>query len=237
MRLVPAVNFRAAPYAAPLSINSRLLDSVAAAPFEGVWLPTMFAKMGGIELSGSMATLAVGLFGSNQFDPPVNYYEVTIGGSITVADVVTLVVNNPNLPGGSVSLAYTTVNGDSLTKAAAALAALIQGKAALAALGFMAANNSSAVIAISFPSVPPGQGAPDTLPPPSQNLTTISGSSNGSATETVSAAVGTNGTSLGASVTAFGFNSIAPVPRWIKARLTTLTGGGAAVTADFNGTA
>jgi len=72
---------------------------------------------------------------------------VTIGGSKSTGDQLTINVYNPSLGVGPESLTYTVLSTDTLTSIATALTSLINADAKLPSLG-ASANSSSAVITI-----------------------------------------------------------------------------------------
>lgn len=100
----------------------------------------------------------------------------TIGGTVTVGNVLTITVHDAGLAGGVKSDSYTVVGGDTLPTIAAGLAAVINADTALAALGIVAYVNG-AVLSLS---TSPG------------NTTTFTGSTSGGATETLTFAAGLN---------------------------------------------
>lgn len=97
---------------------------------------------------------------------------VTIGGTVTVGNTLTLTVNDAALSGGVKSKTYTVVGGDTLTSIAAGITSLVNADTSLAAIG-VTATSSGAVILISSASA---------------NQTTYSSSTSGGATETISIA-------------------------------------------------
>lgn len=235
MIYLQSLNFSQAPFNGPFS-ESAILASAAlgSIPTEGLWSFSGWAKVGSLELAGSMSTLSCQLYGSNQPDPPPNTYTATLAGSpYTSGDTVSLVFGNQNLSGASLTLTYTLGSSESATTVAAALVKLI-GSSALAALGFQA-SSLAGVITITFPSgAATGSGGSPSSPLPS-NFTTLTGSA--SASETVTIAAGTNGSTIGSAITALGLTAVTTLPRWVTARVATLTGTGAAVTATFHGAA
>jgi hypothetical protein len=232
----PLVYQQSALFNGPFGIDARLLQQIAAAPFEGLWTPVGTAKQASLEVNntGTVSALALGLYGTNNPDLPQNTYTLTIGGSITTSDVLSAVFTNPNLPAGSKTVSYTTVGGDTLTTAAAALAALIQADPLLNPLGFTA-TSLVGVITIQFPSFAGQVITGDPQNPQFGNFTQITTSVTGSVTETMAVTVGTDGFELSA-LTAVGFSFSLPSVNYIKARLTTLTGGGT-ISAFYHGVA
>lgn len=231
-----AWDYLPAPFNGPFDMVARLINGVAAAslPVEGLWTQAGWAKAQSLEVSGSMSTLALAIYGSNAPAPPLNTYTVTVGGSATQGDTLTLTFSNGNLGGGSRAVAYAVGASPSLNGIAAALAAAISADPVLSPYGFIA-SAAGAVITITFPSVPPGSQTPSPTQPPPSNITTIAASAGGG-TETFTIASGANGTLL-TNITTLGFIALPTLPRWITGRLTTLTGTNATITADWHGAA
>lgn len=216
----------------PASINAVLLDLVTSAGYEGVWVPWLFTKQGSLEISGTFATLSCQLWGTNAINP-LNSYTVTITGSATAADVITLTfVTVP----GTITASYTVAGGNTVTQMAAGLVAAVLANQAFAQQGIQA-TNVAGVVTVTWPSPAPfyGQGAYSTNNPgyaPNINLTAAV---TGSATESVAIAPGAVGSSLGSAITAAGMTQFTFSSRWLKLRITTLTGGN--VSAVAQGTA
>ena len=236
----PAYAWTEAPANGPAVLNAALLDNAATATTEGLWMPTGFGKSGSVEIAGSMSTVSVSLLGTNQIAEPLNEFTLTLGGSATATDTVTVELDNPNIAGGKATVTYTVAVSDTLTIIAAALAALIAQNTGFQGAGVVA-QSVVAVITVSFPTIYP-RGANDT---PSYgtlfaNQCTFSGSSlasgGGAGSETVTVAgVTTLGSAIGSAITALGITALTIVPRWLRARMTTLTGSGAFINANFNG--
>jgi hypothetical protein len=228
------VQYTAGPFASPFAIQGLLADSIVAAnlPYEGLWVPIKFAKAASVELSGSISTLAMDIWATNQLNP-LNTYTVTVGGSETDGDVLSLIFTNPLLPNGSETVTLTTAGGESTTAIAAALAAGVDADANLAVLGFRA-TSAAAVVTIEWPSLPGFALNTEEGSPPVGSTTILTTSKSGGASETLTVAVGADGFKLnGTSLTALGltnFTSSMPVA-WMKARIGTLTGTGANITA------
>lgn len=220
----------------PFSVNSFLLDTITVAetPFEGVWVPTWMAKAGSVEVIGaSISTLSIQLYGTNALNP-TNSQAITVAGSVVSNDVETLTFSSPNLPAGSVAVNFTAT-ANTTANAAAGLAAAINATPALAALGVVASVVSS-VVTVAWPSQPPASGAPawtNMTNPGPQNTLSIVGSSTGSAT--FAGVNGSSGTTLGSAITSAGATQLTGIFRYIKARLNTLTGTGAVVSAQYQG--
>ena len=94
---------------------------------------------------------------------------LTIGGSITATDVLTLKVLDSGLPGGQIALPYTVQGGDTTTTIATALKNAVNANTLLAAAG-ITATSSAAVV---------------TLKSVSANQTTYTKTNNVGATETM----------------------------------------------------
>src|SRR5690242_8859492 len=109
----PIVQYQAAPFAAPLGVSAMLADSIVAAnlPYEGLWVPALFAKQGTLQVFGNFTTLSADVYGSNARDWPLNTYTATIAGTETDGDTLTLTFTNPLLPAGSAAVPYTTSGG------------------------------------------------------------------------------------------------------------------------------
>jgi RHS repeat-associated protein len=100
----------------------------------------------------------------------------TIGGAVTVGNVLTITVHDSALSGGVKSDSYTVVTSDTLAKIATGLANAINADSALASIGVVAYVNGS-VLSLS---TSPG------------NTTTFTGSTSGGATETLTFVAGMN---------------------------------------------
>lgn len=240
----PIVQYQSAPFAGSFSIFSAMLNAVppAAAPYEGVWMPTRFAKGGSFELTttGTGLTMEADIWATNQAEP-TNTYVVTVGGTITANDIASLTFNGQNLPSAGTPAAYTVQGGDTTALVAAGLAAAINASTALGLIG-VTAKAVGSVVTITWPSALPQQGAAGGPSQPGSpaiaNTIVLSKAVSGSATETLTIALGTDGTNV-LQLTAAGLVA-APVAlfpvRWIKARLPTLSGsGGPTATLNFNG--
>lgn len=226
---------RSAPYNGPFDLSAVLIDQAVAAGVEGIWIDSGFAKAHSIEMIGS-GTIGVDLYGSNAPDMPPNQYAVTIGGSATQNDVISLIFANQNLAGGTRTVAYTVPATPSINGIAAGIATAVNADAALKALGF-SASAANAVITISFPSAPLGSSFPPVSPsaPAMSNVTVLTSTLSGGASETVAIVSGTNGTKIGSTINALGLTAISVLPRWLTARLTTLSGGSAVLSANWHG--
>lgn len=228
----PVQALTSAPYAGPFSLDAILADAVAA-KFDGCWIDAGSIHAASLEITGSFSAVSVDFYGSNDLPPPPNGYTVTVGGSVTAADTLTLTIGNRMLEGGELDVEYVPVDGDTTATIAAALAALITASPALAALEISAAAGA-AVLTLSYPSaVPPArwQSPSPTLPQPN-NATTVVSAVSGGATETLTVATLTNGTKI-ATLAALGLTAVTVMSRWIKARISALTG--ASVTCGYHG--
>jgi hypothetical protein len=241
MNVQPLFGYDTLPFNGPFGLRSQLLSSVTAAPFEGLWTPVGGAKIGSIEANGTISTAEIDIYGTNSpAGFPMNTYTVTVGGSATQNDVVGLTFNNPLLPGGSESVNYTVGATPSLTTVAAGLVAAILADTALATLGVVA-SNAAGVITITWPSIAPETsaggdqyGTPSS--PPMGSATGLTTTLSGGASETLTVTTGTDGFLL-TKITALGFTAITMPVRFIKARLVSLTGGSATISAAYNGAA
>lgn len=229
------VDFNGPQFGGPYAIHGLALDAIGAAPFDGCWVPMFGAKYATLELTGLMDTLGVDVYGSNSLEDPGNGYTLTLAGSETNGDVVALVISNPNLLGGSVTISHTASGGEAVAAIAAALAAGINLNAGLNGIG-LKATVAAAVITVRYPSFGPQTGNGNPSQAAVANPTTVAYTQGGNS-ETIAIAVLTTGTKLGSTLAAFGLTAVTAVPRWIKARLTTLTGAGANVSARFSGAA
>lgn len=99
-----------------------------------------------------------------------------LGGSVTVGDTLTLTVNNSRLSGGSQAVSYVTVSGDTLTSAASKLAANVSANSNLQTIGVDAAST----------------GALITVRAAAPEVTTVTQSTSGGATETITLGLGPN---------------------------------------------
>ncbi len=68
---------------------------------------------------------------------------ITIGGSVTTGNTVTITPHNPALAGGLKNIVYTVVSGDTLASISKSLAALINADTSLQAIGLKVANSAS----------------------------------------------------------------------------------------------
>jgi hypothetical protein len=228
------VDYQAAPFNGPASLYASLLSGIAAAPFEGLWVPAAFAKSLAVVLGGTFSAISCEIWASSASDMPANQVTATIGGAVTATDTVGITFTSPLIPGGK-TVSHAVVGGDSTTTIAAGVAAAINADATLSSLGIGAAS-ANAVVTVSWPSYapnpvayPPGTGTGE----PVANLMSFAGALSGGATETVTIGNGTNGFKA-ETLTAVGLTQISGPVRWIKARLATMTGSSAVV--DLAGT-
>ena len=101
-------------------------------------------------------------------------WRATIGGTITVGDILTITAHDSLLGGGEESVTYTVKTGDTLTKIAGGLAAAVNADNNLAAVGIVAYSNAAIV------SLSAAKG----------DTTTFTESVSGGATETIVVAAG-----------------------------------------------
>lgn len=240
MKTSPIYFPESAPYNGPQSLSAELFDSISSAPYEGVWIPIHCVKKASVDISGTDSASSVQIVGSNSISAPLNTYTVTVGGTITTNDVVTLRFDAGLIQSGPVNISYTVAGGDSTTSIATALKTAINANASIIQIGIVA-SSVGAVLTINWPSI--SSYVPNSFTPASptnptlKNNLALSGSVSGYATETVTVACGTDGSALqlstGSSAT-IGLNYISQLPvRWIKGRLTSVTGG--SISATFHG--
>lgn len=231
------LNVLPAPQSGPFALGCTFLANATATPMEGLWLPTGWAKTGSISIEGQMSTLSVQLWGSNLLPQPLNQYVVTITGSTVVGDTVSITFTNPNLAGtGTRQVTSAALPGSAtVTQVAAALALAINTDTVMTALGFQA-SNVAGVLTIQYTSYPQNQNIPDVSGyNPLSNQTTITFSKTGTGSQVGTIAFGGNGNTVGSAITSLSLTTISNLPRWMTARLTTLTGGGASISASFSG--
>ena len=230
------VMFDSPAYGGPYGLNAPLFADIAAAEYEGLWTPLFGVKSASLEINGKMDSLSCQLYGTN-VENPLNGYIVTVAGSPAAGDIPTITFNSPNLPNGTpVVVSHTLVSGDTATTAAVALVAAINSNLNLAGLGINA-SNLAGVITINWPSAVPGTTAAGPSGPVKGNtlvlVATVGGSGPGA---TIAVTLPTTGIALGSALTALGLTSIGTViPRYIKARIATLTGTGAIVSGNLQG--
>jgi hypothetical protein len=226
------VNNLSPAFGAPYGIQAYLLPlGFAAGPIEGPWISLSGAKNASLEVAGSLGggSLTLQLVGTN--DPAVagvNRYTVTIGGTIANNDTFTATFTNPGLPNGTEAILVTATGSSTATTLATAMASGINADVNLQALG-IGATSAAGVVTVLFPSGAPAQNTAGSNEGPTAlfaNFTSIVGSKV-STSGTIAVANDTNGTTQGmpSAINALGISSIpAPLPLFIKARVT-LTGG------------
>ena len=229
------VMFDSPAYGGPYGLNAPLFSDIAAAEYEGLWTPLLGVKFATLEINGKMDSLSCQLYGSN-VQSPLNGYIVTVAGSAQAGDIPAITFNSPNLPNGApVTVSHTLVSGDSVTTTAAALVALINANLNLAGLG-IGASNLNGVITINWPSALPGAGNAGPSGPIKGNTLVLSVAVGGSGpSTTLAVTLPTTGIALGSALTALGLTALSLIPRFIKARVTTLTGTGALVSGNLQG--
>ena len=218
--LAPPISFENSPSPGTFASSAVMVDSVTAAPYEGLWIPSRFTRNASIEVSGTFSSFSLGLYGTNAINPS-NTYLVTVGGTVTNNDVLGVTFSTASLTSGSRTVSYTVSGSPSLSTIAANLAALINADTTLAALGYQA-SAASAVVTINFPTLPASSGMGSFTSPVTPLATILSTSSTG--TETLTVSTPTTGGVLFATVTASGFTQLPGPMRWVKARLTALSG-------------
>lgn len=103
--------------------------------------------------------------------------KATIGGTITVGNVLTITVHDAGLTGGQKAISYTVASGDTTTKIATGLKNAINADTSLQGIG-VTATSSAAVVTLLSTSV---------------NVTTYTQSTSGGATETITLGANTYG--------------------------------------------
>jgi hypothetical protein len=235
------VDYASAPFNGPFAMRASLLDTVGAAPYEGIWVPIGFAKAGSFEVTdgGTVTGLAAQIWVTNQ-SAPTNTYILTLGGSITTGDVINLNVTSGVAPAFVVP--YTVVSGDTTnTILAGNIAAAVNASAAARSVGLTAVGGAG-IITLNWPSVAPGTPSPAEFDQPSspgpQNTLAVAYLKGGN-TETITVTLGSDGQEV-ATLTAPGLSTPPTVPfpvGWVKARLATLTGTSPTVSMRFQGVA
>jgi len=121
------------------SAQIRLLDS-AGANTPGIWVPWSPFHKGSLDISsvGSMVG-TVSLMASNAPQMPYNSFRLTVGGSATEDDVITVNINCGALTGGVITTTYTVGSGEDLDSITENLALAI--RAAIQ----VALNNSNTI--------------------------------------------------------------------------------------------
>ncbi len=235
----PLLRHIASPYTGPSNIQAWLAESCGYAVYEGIWVPVGICKNATVEVLGTFSTVAGDIIGTNspavgQERDPLNYYTITVGGSVTNNDTLTASFFNQNLPNGRKNVPVTVSTGNSTSVMAAALAAAIVADTDLQSIGLTASVVNS-VITISYPSVPPN--AMNTIQGGgilTSNATGLTCAVAGGGTETLTVACASTGTVI-QHFTAVGLTSITQNVGWIKGRITALTGTNAVVSMAYNG--
>lgn len=91
-----------------------LLDDVAAND-PGIWVPWSPFRNGSIEVSKSTGTAMVAtisLMVSNAKLQPANSWQLTLGGTVTTGDVITVNINDGNFINGCIQAVYTVLVSD-----------------------------------------------------------------------------------------------------------------------------
>jgi hypothetical protein len=220
-------------FGGPYGLIAPLVPGIISVPYNGPWVPIAGAKALSMEVAGSISTLSLVLYGTNDENvSAVSDYIITIGGTITNNDTIVATFTNPNLPGGSEAVTIPVVTADTTTTLAAKLAAAINADTNLAGLA-ITASSVAAVVTVQFPSVAPGESNSYTGPPLA-NTTQISTAVTGGASETAVVGVTETGTAIGSAITALGLTAVAaPLPAFIRAAMTTLTGTNAIINGNL----
>lgn len=239
------VNNFSPPFGAPYGFQAYLTPpGPPPAALEGPWILLAGAKSLTLELAGSIGggTLSLQLVGTN--DPAVagvNRYTVTIGGTIAVNDTFTATFASPGLLGGTEAVLITATGTPTPTTAATALAAAINADTNLAALGIQA-TSAAGVVTVLFPSGAPQANTAGSNEGPTAafaNFVSIVGTKV-STSGTIAVANDNDGTTTGlpsAITTINGLTVIpAPLPLFIKARMTFSGGTNPAFTVSLAGT-
>lgn len=230
------LTFDSPAFGGPFGINAPLFTDIAAVPYEGLWTPLIGAKSASLEINGSMSTLSVQLYGSN-VQSPLNGYIVTVAGSIQADDVCAITFNSPNLPNATaITKSYTVLGGDSVTIIAAALVALIKADVNLASLGLLV-SSVAGVITVTFPSVFTGAGSSSPSQIKGNTLLVTTLVTGNTPTETMAVTLPSTGIALGSAITTLSLAALTIIPRYIKARVSTLTGTNATVTGNLQASA
>jgi hypothetical protein len=106
--------------------QQKLLDAVTANDV-GLWVPWYPFHKGSFEVDASSGTLTgtVALKFSNSAEMPANGFTVTVGGSVTTGDKMTVTLTSPEFSQGIITASYTAVAGDTVDTVAAGLAAAL----------------------------------------------------------------------------------------------------------------
>ncbi len=234
--------FQFAPQWGPMAGFLRLVQGAVTAPTQGPWLPCGLFQAASVDIEGSSSTITAGVRLANTLAAPLNGYTVTIGGSVTAGDVVSVSVASSLA--GSVTVSHTVASGDTIGIIAASLASSLGENEALAAAGFVV-NEGSAIVTMTFPSLAAGMNWQDsgaavdgfaTAPP--IDCVSVTASVGGAATETATVSLVNNGMSEGSLSTNPGRLELPSLPaRWVQGNVTALTGAGANVNLNLAGVA
>ena len=209
----------------PFSLRAVLLSGQSSAPFEGAWVPLVGCLQATLEVSASSgATFSGGLWGTNNPDP-VNSYAVTVGGTVTAGDVLTLTFSGGVLFSPA-AVSYTVQSSDTTSTIAAQVVAAVAASTAVAAAG-ISAQASGSVVTITYPSgISPTTPsvAPAGNPTMNQSLNAIEVSASSTGATTLTVANGTSGVSL-ATLSAGGMSTITMPISFVKLRLASVSGG------------
>lgn len=221
MERIPLYQFNQGPYSAGTSQFCTLINGAVNVPAEGLWTPINLLWYASVQVTGSISTLSAQIYGSNQNDAPLNTYTATVGGVPLAGNSYTLTFNAA-LVMQNVVITYTAVSGDTVTSIAASLAALINANTSLAVTGLVA-TSSAGVVTMQWPTLANGESYTSYTQPPIANRIALFASTSGG---TFTAACGTDGYALTSAITSLGIvSAVNSLPvRWIKGRITTLTG-------------
>ncbi len=209
----------------PFSLRAVLLSGQSSAPFEGAWVPLVGCLQATLEVTATSGTTFSGsLWGTNNPDP-VNSYAVTVGGTVTAGNVLTLTFSGGVLFSPA-AVSYTVQSSDTTSTIATQLAAAVAASTAVA-VADISAQASGAVVTITYPSgVSPTTPsvAPAGNPTMNQSLNAIEVSASSTGATTLTVANGTSGVSL-ATLSAGGMSTITMPISFVKLRLASVSGG------------
>lgn len=222
-----------APQQAGNSVQLLLLDTVGAVDV-GWWVPWAPFRNGSWEVTGITSATAK-LWTSNAASMPGNGYTVTVGGSATLNDHVSITIHSPQLLNGYCIGTYVVQGGDSVNVIAAGLEAALT--AALLVQQQQLANSEATAIAASEIVVSVNSAVITIITNnPSVRYFTVTTNVTGAASETLTKAQYDSG--LGFNPTGGSVTSNANVPfsvpaTWIKSSCSAFSSG--AVTAIVQG--
>ncbi len=108
--------------------------------------PTLVPNFGTPMVNNGVITMATG----GQVDSAANGTSasgtITVAGTVASGNVITATITNGCLPGGSVSVAYTTTSTDTAVTIAAELALLLNNNATLSRYGWRFGTNGAGVV-------------------------------------------------------------------------------------------